>query len=122
MPLNPWQSPPATVHSPRHSPRHSPSEGSPLRGGGGGGGDERHAARSVDEKLLVLQRRCEEELGEDGYELLHSLCLANGGQLMRPINLDALPVSLRLLGEETLMTYVPVVEQVAFLQLQEHRG
>ena len=53
---------------------------------------------------------------------LHSLCLANGGQLMRPINLDALPVSLRLLGEETLMTYVPVVEQVAFLQLQEHRG
>ena len=39
--------------------------------------------------VQVLRRRCEHELGSDGFELLHSLCLANGGQLTRPLDLEA---------------------------------
>ena len=38
--------------------------------------------------VQVLRRRCEHELGSDGFELLHSLCLANGGQLTRPLDLE----------------------------------
>ena len=118
-PLNPWRSPP----------------GSPPRDAPPGGAHGAAAAaeppqphpqppqpppppqpQSIDEKLQVLRRRCEHELGSDGFELLHSLCLANGGQLARPLDLEALPVALQLLGETTLLAYVPVIEQALLLQ------
>ena len=36
--------------------------------------------------------------------------------------MQALPVSLQLLGEATLLAYVPVIEQLVFLQRQERQG
>lgn len=38
------------------------------------------------------------------------------------MHMQALPVSLKLLGEATLLTYVPVIEQVVFLQRQGRQG
>ena len=121
-PLNPWRSPPGTpprdappggTHGaaaaaavepppPQQQPQPQPPPPPPQQ--------------SIDEKLQVLRRRCEHELGSDGFELLHSLCLANGGQLARPLELEALPVALQLLGEATLLAYVPVIEQALLLQ------
>ena len=44
--------------------------------------------------VQVLRRRCEHALGSDGFELLHSWCLANGGQLTRPLDLEVRRVTL----------------------------
>jgi len=100
--------------------------GGGLGGGGLGGGlfgghEPAVSAEPLGAKLLALERRCVDALGREGYELLHSLCLSEGGELARPLDIGAFPAPLRLMGEETLMMYVPVIEQVAFLHLQDLR-
>ena len=85
-PLNPWRSPPGTP--PRDDP-HAPHVAAHGLHGVGAAEPPPPPLQSIDEKLQVLRRRCEHELGSDGFELLHSLCLANGGQLTRPLDLKA---------------------------------
>ena len=61
------------------------------------------------------------EVGSEiALELLHHV-IEKGGELARPLDIGAFPAPLRLMGEETLMMYVPVIEQVAFLHLQDLR-
>ena len=52
---------------------------------------------------------------------IHAHAHAHAHVHMR-MHMQALPVSLKLLGEATLLTYVPVIEQVVFLQRQGRQG